>query len=268
MDSARLPVVPLTSTHDLTALHRDVLSPSFPPAELVHLDDFLGGHATGRSRSVGVVSDGAVVAGAVGSWSATSGVLLLEYLAIAPGHRGGGIGSRLLTAALDEWQATLDPVLVLAEVEHPGHHDASEAHGDPSARLRFYARHGARVLPVPYFQPGNAPGAPRVPALLLMVLRSAEPEASSVPAGPVRVFLEELLVAAEGVVADDEATRALLDAVSGDRVELVEPADLDRARVPVAELDAATAHAPQTAWAGSPDPSATDPGASASTGPA
>ncbi|MDF2848090.1 MAG: N-acetyltransferase [Oerskovia sp.] len=243
-------VVPLRSVEQLTQLYRDVLSPSFPPAELVSLDSFLADHAAGHLESLGVVEvpDGAappsgrVVAGVVGSWSAEARVLLVQYLAIAPGRRGGGIGAALLGAAVAAWLKDLRPVMVLGEVEHPRFHAASEAHGDPEARLRFYARHGGRVLAVPYFQPGNEPGAERVPALLLMTLATEDPEARSVPAAPLRAFLREYFEASEGSLADDAPTRALLDAVSGDRVALLGVDELDR--VPVGLLDVSSLRAP------------------------
>ncbi|QDW62859.1 N-acetyltransferase [Oerskovia sp. KBS0722] len=243
-------VVPLRSVEQLTQLYRDVLSPSFPPAELVSLDAFLADHAAGHLESLGVVEvpDGAappagrVVAGVVGSWSAEARVLLVQYLAIAPGRRGGGIGAALLGAAVAAWLKDLRPVMVLGEVEHPRFHAASEAHGDPEARLRFYARHGGRVLAVPYFQPGNEPGAERVPALLLMTLATEDPGATSVPAAPLRTFLREYFEASEGTLADDAPTRALLDATSGDRVELLGVDELDR--VPVGLLDGSSLRAP------------------------
>ncbi len=273
-------VVPLRSVEQLTQLYQDVLSPSFPPAELVSLSSFLADHAAGHLESLGVVEvpDGAapssgqgaagfgsggpggagaagtggdepdegpvgrVVAGVVGSWSAEARVLLVQYLAIAPGRRGGGIGAALLGAAVAAWLTNLRPVMVLGEVEHPGFHSASEAHGDPEARLRFYARHGGRVLAVPYFQPGNAPGAERVPALLLMTLATEDPTATSVPGAPLRTFLREYFVDSEGSLADDEPTRALLASVAGERVDLVPVDELDR--VPVGLLDEASLHAP------------------------
>ncbi|MBD7950854.1 hypothetical protein [Oerskovia rustica] len=284
-------VVPLRSVEQLTQLYRDVLSPSFPPAELVSLDSFLADHAAGHLESLGVVEvpDGAtppagpaaagtrsgeagtglagastasdglgeeststggtgtvptgrVVAGVVGSWSAEARVLLVQYLAIAPGRRGGGIGAALLGAAVAAWLKDLHPVMVLGEVEHPRFHAASEAHGDPEARLRFYARHGGRVLAVPYFQPGNEPGAERVPALLLMTLATEDPEAASVPAAPLRAFLREYFEASEGSLANDAPTRALLDAVSGDRVALLGVDELDH--VPVGLLDGSSLRAP------------------------
>lgn len=255
-DDAGPVVVPLASPELVASLHRDVLVPSFPPAELVDADAFLAEHTSGRLRSLGVVEDARVVAGVVGAWSPATRVLLVLYLAIAPGRRGGGIGGRILAAALGAWSRELEPVLVLAEVEHPAHHAASAAHGDPAARLRFYARLGARVLDVPYFQPGDGPGAKRVPALLLVALPhgaardGAADLPDEVPAGPLRAFLEENLRESEGRVTDDGATRALLDAAAGPGVRLVDPADpsaLAAVRVGVLRADEGRA------------PSSTDP---------
>lgn len=244
-------VVPLDTPELVASLHRDVLVPSFPPAELVDAPTFLAEHASGRLRSLGVVEDARVVAGVVGAWSPSARTLLVQYLAIAPGRRGGGIGGRLLDAAVDAWSRELGPELVLAEVEHPAHHATSAAHGDPAARLRFYARRGARVLAVPYFQPGTGPGAERVPALLLVALphrggKDAAGLPDAVPAGPLRAFLEENLRGGEGRVAGDGATRALLDAARGS-VPLLDSADADAlAAVPVGLLADDERRAPGT----------------------
>lgn len=231
---------PLVTAADLEELHRDVLSPSFPPEELESVESLVEGCRLGRTRALGVRRDGRVVAGAVAAGSAAPGdVMLLVYLAIAPGQRGGGIGGALLDAAVQTWVEESSPGLLVAEVEHPDHHEASEAHGDPAARLRFYARHGARVLAVPYFQPGLGAAGARVPALMLCTLHVA-PEAvadgpadapTAVDAGPLRDFLTSYLVGSEGSLRDDADTRALLDSVSGPSVRLVDPADL--AGVPV-----------------------------------
>lgn len=238
-------VVPLTDPALLRSLHRDVLTPSFPPAELVDEQELLDAHASGRLRSLGVVEEGRVVAGVVGEWFPDARVLLVLYLAIAPGRRGGGEGRRLVTTALDDWRS-LDPLVVVGEVEHPAHHTGSEAHGDPVARLRFYARLGARVLALPYFQPGDGPGGERVPALLLVSFPLGPHAAEDdVPAAPLRAFLAENLRESEGALADDAATRRLLDAAGGERVRLVDPDDpAALATVPVGTLAPAETRAP------------------------
>lgn len=251
-------VVPLTEAAQVDSLWRDVLAPSFPPAELTSSDDLRAGLASGELTAYGVQQqDGQVVAGIVASWSRATQVLLVDYLALAPGHRGGGVGGRLLDRSLAGWREELHPVLVLAEVEHPGHHPVHPTHGDPAARLRFYARHGARALALPYFQPGiGGPGSPRVPAMLLVAL-GTDPGAGSVPAAAVRGFLLEHLRECEGTVPADRAVRRLLEAASGDAVPLVDPADADAlAAAPVAVLQGEERYAP-------PAPGESDPPGSA-----
>ena len=241
-------LVDLVDPADLAQLHEHVLAPSFPPAELIDLDELLAGCASGGLRALGIRREGRVVAGAVGSTCAPGGVLLLVYLAIAPGVRGGGIGGALLDGAVARWVADFSPGFVLAEVEHPDHHSASPEHGDPVARLRFYARHGARLLAVPYFQPGIGPHGPRVPALLLATLYvdpalesaradGAAGHVSEVSAPPLRDFLEGYLRGSEGTLREDAAVRALLNSVSGPSVPLLAPSELDR--VPVGLLGGA-----------------------------
>lgn len=262
------PAVELTELTDpamLAELHTQVLTPSFPPAELVGLDELLAGCASGELQAVGVLAEGRVVAGAVGSAPGEpGGVVLLVYLALAPGQRGGGIGGALLDGAVARWVERSRPAFVLAEIEHPEHHAGSPEHGDPAARLRFYARHGARLLAVPYFQPGIGPQGARVPALLLATLyvdpaveldgsaetggpgesggadatggSAAEPSATTrVQARPLRDFLVAHLRGSEGTLREDDAVRALLASVGAGSVALLDPDDLDR--VPVGLLD-------------------------------
>ncbi|MFE7407371.1 GNAT family N-acetyltransferase [Isoptericola sp. NPDC057559] len=250
-------VVPLTTDTQLASLWRDVLAPSFPPAELTSLEDLRAGCRAGAQTALGVERDGRVAAGIVASWSPSTRVLLVDYLAIAPGGRGGGVGGLLLDRSVAAWRAERSPALVLAEVEHPAHHPAHPQHGDPAARLRFYARHGARALALPYFQPGmGGPGSPRVPAMLLVALdvgaeagggadEGGDGWPDSVPGDPVHGFLAEHLVACEGALVEDAATRRLLGAAAGDRVPLVDPADpVALAAIPVATLEGAERYAP------------------------
>jgi GNAT superfamily N-acetyltransferase len=214
---------PLTTEAEVRALHRDVLTPSFPPAELIDADELWRDVEHGSLEALGTVDEvdgeARMVSGVVGAWFPDERVLLVLYLAIAPGHRGAGVGGALLSAALDAWTAAHDPLAILAEVEHPDHHTASEAYGDPTARVRFYARHRGRALALPYFQPGDGPGGERVPALMLVALRAED--RAALPAAPVRDFLVRWLVTCEGSLAQDGATRRLLDAASGSDVPLV-----------------------------------------------
>jgi len=190
----------------LDAVYRDILTPSFPPVELCAV----GGMARGDNTVTAVVDDdGTPVAAAVGDWSERSRVQLLSYLAVTPAFRGTGIGGRLLTHVLDAWRARYAPCVVVAEIEHPADHAGSEAYGDPTARARFYARHGAVALDVPYFQPALRPADGRYYGMILILLHHDGP--LSGPA--LREFMVEYLEMTEGAVGTDAATTALLSAL-------------------------------------------------------
>lgn len=247
---------PLDSEGLWGSLYDDVLVPSFPPVELDDRETLLDHLRSGALRARGVVRDDRVVAGVATlvlppgpHEPAGPAAALVLYLAIAPGLRGGGLGGALLDDAVhDALDHGADVVLV--EVEHPGHHEASPEHGDPAARLRFYARHGIRVLAVPYFQPALGPGRDRVPALLLGVLglsdagvaaRDSAGSPAAVRAEPVRTFLRRYLAWCEGSLSDDDAVRDLLGAVAGERVRAVAPDRIDL--VPVGTLGPTTLRA-------------------------
>ncbi|MGW0432942.1 GNAT family N-acetyltransferase [Micromonospora sp. NPDC003197] len=208
-------IVDVIAGQTLSRIYTEVLEPAFPPDELVSLEGLRRGVASGTTQVSAVLADDSRILGAaVGDWSRPSRVMLLSYLAVTSDGRGTGIGSRLLTTLVTQWRERYQPCLVLAEVEHPGHHAGNHAHGDPVARLRFYGRHDARVLDLPYFQPALGPGRSRVPGMLLLALW-ADPQfagpggADTVDAGRLRAFLTEYLQESEGRVATDDQTAAL-----------------------------------------------------------
>jgi GNAT superfamily N-acetyltransferase len=139
-------------------------------------------------------------------------VVLLGYLVVAATARNAGLGARLL-AEVVEAPAGGAPPLVLAEIDDPRFHPSNDM-GDPVARVRFYDRAGARLLPLPYAQPSLRPGSPRVDNLLLIALGTTEPWVD----GPtVAAFLTEYYEGCEGedAVRADPAFLALRDAVLG-----------------------------------------------------
>lgn len=169
--SAPLPVVEPATVDEISAVHDQILSPSFPTDELMTLERLRDEVAHGTTSVRVVRDDGGALAGcAVGTWYEEARVLLLDYLALRPGARGGGLGGALLNSSVEAWSIEFEPCIVLAEVEHPDHHDPHPQHGDPEARLRFYAREGARLLPLPYFTPGVGENKVRVGGMMLAVL--------------------------------------------------------------------------------------------------
>ncbi|TYP88020.1 N-acetyltransferase [Blastococcus xanthinilyticus] len=210
----------VTDAAELAAVHAELLVPAFPPEELVTADELVQAVDAGSCEVLLLEDAEGPLAVAVGDRFTEAGVVLLSYVATRPGARSGGHGGRLLDAALDRWRGWTGPCLVLAEVEDPGRHEASPERGDPVARLRFYARRGARRLDLPYVQPALRPGAVRVPDLLLLCLHAA-PELrrgpDAVDGRAVRAFLERLFTDGEGRLPTDPQGRALL-AAAGERV--------------------------------------------------
>jgi GNAT superfamily N-acetyltransferase len=208
-------VVVVTDAAELADVHDRILAPAFPPEELDDLEVIRSGVRAGKTEVVALRDEGRAVAVAVADVFVRGRVVLLSYLAVDPAHRSGGQGGRLLDAALARWTAGHDPCVILAEVEDPAHYREPTEHGDPAARVRFYARRGAAVLDVPYFQPALRPGMPRVPHLLLVVLHVAPAlrvRDHLLNAVTVLAFLQELFLACERRLPDDVDGLALLHA--------------------------------------------------------
>ncbi|MYS20016.1 N-acetyltransferase [Streptomyces sp. SID4948] len=200
----------------LDAVYDDLLVTAFPPDELITRDELRSGLAGGAMLGALVAADGRPMGVALGEFSAESRILLLAYMSVRGDARSGGIGGLLMDSAVrGSWQERLSPLITLAEIEHPAAHSADAQRGDPGARLRFYARQGAKALDVPYFQPALRPGASRVPGMVLGVLATgpALAGAIAIPGEPVRTFLTEYFVTTEGKLPDDPAGRRLFEAV-------------------------------------------------------
>jgi GNAT superfamily N-acetyltransferase len=212
-------LVSLTDGPILDAFYDHILLPAFPADELVTLASLRQQTGGDASEVWAVVDDdGRVLGGLVGEWFPACQAMLLSYLAVAPGGRGKGIGTLLYAGVIDKWRSQYRPCVVLAEVESPVHHAGSEAYGDPVARLRFYVRHGARLLDLPYFQPALGPGRSRVSGMLLLALH-VDPElrgtagADTVAGEPLRQFIVSYFAESEGGMPDDAATSALMSAI-------------------------------------------------------
>jgi GNAT superfamily N-acetyltransferase len=193
----------------IEAFYQQILVPSFPVAELIGLDE-IQDIADREDASIWLAenAEGTILGGAVAEWDKSLRVLLLGYLAVRPGIRGGGIGGPLYLAALESWRQRFKPCLIIAEIEDPSAHSGSQDYGDAAARLRFYLSRGSRVLDFPYFQPALETGADRVSGLLLIVLH-ADPDFAGAQDGTidpevVRRFLEHYQIQYEGKVATDD----------------------------------------------------------------
>lgn len=194
-------------------LYHKVLAQSFPPNELESEEELMSGLGSGRSRAlIAVDADGAVLGGTVGEYFPRSNAMLLAYLAVLPGGRGGGVGSVLLRALREAWTAELSPRFIALEVEDPREFTGTAAFGDPVARTRFYERHGVRALPLPYLQPALGPDTARVPGLMLMVLGSDDTSAGGgvLDGQQVAAFLAEYFEEFEGPARPGDADYELL----------------------------------------------------------
>jgi GNAT superfamily N-acetyltransferase len=199
-------------------VYHELLEPSFGPDELDTLDTLRDGLA--KSEVWGLCAlDGDTPVGCVLGYPFTeSKVLLIGYLTVKPGLRGGGIGGRLMDKAEQWWSGRDDLTLVLAEVEDPRRHPVV-GDIDPKRRADFYARRGAQVVVGPYFQPRlEGEGRKRVYDLFLTVLSgnsAATTPENSVPAEQLTNFLLEYFRdSGEGSdfprADDDEGNRLLV----------------------------------------------------------
>jgi GNAT superfamily N-acetyltransferase len=223
MEAIRIVDINTFSATELASVYDEILVPSFRPAELEPRENLLEALRSDESPTGGLVAvdpAGAIFGTVIGEWFADCRVMLLSYLAVRPELRGRGTGGRLVSDAFNLWRAQFTPVLVVAEAEDPRHYTKPDARGfgDAAARLRLYGRLGARILPVPYFQPAISRLQPRVRNMLLMVF-DPDPSImkgnSVIDARVVSCFVEENIARSEGR-ADDDETASLRAALRSD----------------------------------------------------
>jgi GNAT superfamily N-acetyltransferase len=176
--------------------YHEVLEPAFAPEELNDLETLRTEYLRPLPGFDGEIAlqDGEPVGGALGEHYAASGVMMLGYLAVRADVRGRGVGSALLDDLQPKWRKSFRPTAILAEIEDPRYHKAGPR-GDPLARIRFYDRIGAKLLPLRYFQPSLGCGLARVRGMFLICL---DPGLEVVPTAPLLTFLDEYFAFYEG----------------------------------------------------------------------
>jgi GNAT superfamily N-acetyltransferase len=220
----------------LRQLYDAVIAPSFLPAEREPVEKLGRVLSADELRgAIAVMPDGVPVGALFLEWFADIRAALLCYFAVRPDLRGRGIGRRLVAVATPQWRAALKPHVVFAEAEDPRFRDADSAahadgaastdrgtstdggvdYGDGDARLRLYAGFGACRLPIPYLMPELAPGAGRMPGLLLLVAEAdnvVSPTPDRIRSSVVEDFLLRYFARLEGsaVGDDDSQLRQLL----------------------------------------------------------
>ena len=207
----------LATPVELAAAYDALLAPSFPPDELEDRDHLVAGLRDGSARAFVRYVDDDRAAIAVTHRVERDDVELLSYLAVGQRWRGTGIGGALLDDLIDEAAGASAPRVLLAEIEQAHQPAGRTPWGDPARRYTFYARHGARVLELPYFQPALRPGFGRVRGMLLLALhvddRLLTPD-GRLRSAPLAEFLRLNLEHCEGAPPTDAEARALLDLAS------------------------------------------------------
>jgi GNAT superfamily N-acetyltransferase len=189
-------------------VYRRLLEPTFPHEELITMQDFISAYGTNASdpSSVMLHAD-EPVAVMLGEWYVHRRFLLISYMSVLDEVRGLGIGTRFMTSVLPRWMAQSLGAVAIAEVDPPRGQPSYDGTSDPAARLRFYERHGARLVPVQYFQPAIHEDSERVGGMLLLRLDPSRTGSD----GALYDFLAEYFARCEGPDAlEDPAVKSLL----------------------------------------------------------
>ncbi len=171
----------------LAAVVDEVLLPSFSTDEIWDRDTTRDLIEAGALTATALVEGGTVLGVAAEERGGPGEVGLLSYLASRPGRRSRGVGGQLLDHLTAEW-ARGPAALVVGEIHDPRLWPEADDER-PAARLRFYARHGARLLDLPWIQPALTAESQPVPGMLLITLHPLG--ATWVESAPVRRWVQD-----------------------------------------------------------------------------
>lgn len=174
-------VAPIADLSEVRQVYDQLIAPNFPAHELSSFDDIAAGFTSGHVDLMVARQDGELAGSAIASWFESTDILLLTYLAVSARTRGGGVGSRLLSAALQGWQARFSPQLIIGEVEDPRANAPHPQFGDPRRRWEFYRRQGALLIDADFTMPRLSPTAVDTPMLLISLAGSRHDAAARGP---------------------------------------------------------------------------------------
>lgn len=127
----------LLTPGELTDVYLQEMRRDFPAGELKPLSMILTSEAEGLAHTWGVFDGETLAAYLLMVRPEGSAISQLDYFAVVPAYRAGGLGAKLL-AALPEYEAGAQAIIIEAEVPEKAEDEAMAVR-----RLGFYARCGA-----------------------------------------------------------------------------------------------------------------------------
>ena len=128
----------LLTPGELTDVYLQEMRRDFPAGELKPLSMILTSEAEGLAHTWGVFDGETLAAYLLMVRPEGSSISQLDYFAVVPAYRAGGLGAKLL-AALPEYEAGAQAIIIEAEMPEKAEDEAMAVR-----RLGFYARCGAR----------------------------------------------------------------------------------------------------------------------------
>ena len=123
---------------ELTDVYLQEMRRDFPAGELKPLSMILTSEAEGLAHTWGVFDGETLAAYLLMVRPEGSAISQLDYFAVVPAYRAGGLGAKLL-AALPEYEAGTQAIIIEAEMPEKAEDEAMAVR-----RLGFYARCGAK----------------------------------------------------------------------------------------------------------------------------
>lgn len=201
----------LILTQQIAEQVHSIYSASFPLSEQVDFGDIVRSIARGDRAMHLAEEHGNVIGFALTKPLSCTNIHLLEYLAVAEGHRNRGVGGKLLQCVVSYLRNEREACGILIEVERP--EEGSEQEGDlRRRRVEFYRRNGATMLEqVPSYRIPNLSGEGSL-EMGLMWLRLACQEAT-ISHNRLKDCIVSIYKESYGLSADDPLLQSVLQGI-------------------------------------------------------
>ena len=183
----------------LGEFEEQIYLPAFPdegerePFESIMARIRSGAEAYPQTFAVLAWHQGALAGGEIFDWYPDCGAAELIYIALLPGCRGARLGDELLREGVRQLSRSLAERgetmrRLFFETENPFLSETDDGM-DKVSRVRFFARNSACRVPIRYYQPPLAPGAPWAENLYLCTLPEFSEGGAELPADELKEFL-------------------------------------------------------------------------------
>lgn len=181
----------------LLQFENEIYDKSFPDDEREYFSDIIERVKTPKGWEPDTlitlkIIDNKVVGGVISDWYPNSKCLEIIYIVLDPQYRGKGDGYKLLWNSIDIFKEEIGEINnIFIEVEKTHNRSLMEYEMNPSKRIDFWYKCGAKQMPINYVQPPLSEDKEAIHNLMLMLLPLDKDTKSEITKYTLKEFLKD-----------------------------------------------------------------------------